>query len=148
MKLSELHPAKGSLKNRKRVGRGPGSGQGKTSGRGHKGQLARSGGHSKPYSEGGQMPLQRRVPKRGFRAFDKKVYQVINLSDLTRLKNPEAVDPLVLQNAGLIRRADFPVKVLGDGEAPANLTVHAHAFSRAAKEKIEAKGGKVVVLNA
>lgn len=148
MRLSELAPPAGAVRNRKRVGRGAGSGLGKTSGRGHKGQLARSGGKSKPYSEGGQMPLQRRVPKRGFRAFDKKIFQVVNLTDFSRLKNPEVVNPLALQNAGLIAYADRPVKILGDGEAPGNLTVEAHAFSRSAKEKILAKGGKVVVLNA
>ncbi len=148
MRLSELAPPSGAKKNRKRVGRGPGSGQGKTSGRGHKGQLARSGGHSKPYREGGQMPLHRRVPKRGFRTLEKKIFQIVNLGDLSRLKDPETVNPLALQNAGLVARADRPVKILGDGEVPANLTVEAHAFSRSAKVKIEAKGGKVIVLNA
>ena len=120
MRLHELAPAKGSKSSRKRVGRGPGSGQGKTSGRGHKGQLARSGGHSKPYREGGQMPLHRRVPKRGFRSLDKKNFQIVNLSDLARLKEA-AVNPASLQAAGLVARSDRPVKILGDGEVAAGL---------------------------
>ena len=148
MRLSELKPAAGAVKKRKRVGRGPGSGHGKTSTRGHKGQLARSGGRSKPYGEGGQMPIYRRVPKRGFSSLDKKVYQVVNLSDLARLKNPGSVNPQALAEAGLVARADRPVKVLGDGLAPPNLVIQAHAFSRSAKEKIEARGGKTEILNA
>ena len=148
MRLSELRPPLGAKKNRKRVGRGPGSGHGKTSTRGHKGQLARSGGRSKPYGEGGQMPIYRRVPKRGFSSLEKKVYQVVNLSDLSRLKNQAPINPQVLQDAGLVARADRPVKILGDGEALPNLVIQAHAFSRSAKEKIEACGGKVELLNA
>ena len=148
MKLSELRPPAGAKRKRKRVGRGPGSGHGKTSTRGNKGQLARSGGKSKPYREGGQMPLQRRLPKRGFAAFDKKVFQVVNLCDFSRLKTPQVVNPLALQNAGLIDRANYPVKILGTGQAPEGLTVEAHAFSRSAKEKIIAKGGRVLLLNA
>jgi large subunit ribosomal protein L15 len=146
MRLSELAPPAGAKRNRKRVGRGPGSGQGKTSGRGHKGQLARSGGHSKPYRD--QMPLHRRVPKRGFRPLEKKSFQIVNLGDLGRIKEVASVTPAALQTAGLVARSDRPVKILGDGEVAANLTVEAHAFSRSAKEKIEAKGGKVIVLNA
>lgn len=148
MKLSELRPPRGAKRNRKRVGRGPGSGHGKTATRGHKGQLARSGGRSKPYGEGGQMPIYRRVPKRGFKSLDKKVYQIVNLSDLSRLKKTDGVGPETLFEAGLLARADRPVKILGDGEAPANLVIKAHAFSRSAKEKIEARGGKAEVLNA
>ena len=148
MALSDLRAPRGARKNRKRVGRGPGSGQGKTSGRGNKGQLARSGGHSKPYREGGQMPIYRRIPKRGFHPLDKKVYQLVNLSDLARLKSTGSVNPPALLAAGLVARADRPVKVLGDGEAPPNLVIAAHAFSRSAKEKIEARGGKVEILNA
>ena len=148
MRLSELKPPAGSVKKRKRVGRGPGSGHGKTSTRGHKGQLARSGGRSKPYGEGGQMPIYRRVPKRGFSSLDKKVYQIINLTDLARLKNPGTVNPQILQEAGLVTSSDRPVKVLGGGLAPPNLVIQAHAFSRSAKEKIEARGGKVEILNA
>lgn len=148
MKLSELRPPRGAKKNRKRVGRGPGSGHGKTATRGHKGQLARSGGRSKPYGEGGQMPIYRRVPKRGFKSLEKKVYQIVNLSDLSRLKKTDGVGPETLLEAGLLARADVPVKILGDGEAPANLVIKAHAFSRSAKEKIEARGGKAEVLNA
>ena len=148
MRLSELRPPLGAKKNRKRVGRGPGSGHGKTSGRGHKGQLARSGGRSKLYGEGGQMPIYRRVPKRGFSSLEKKVYQVVNLADLSRLKNSASVNPQALSEAGLVARADRPVKILGEGEAPFNLVIQAHAFSRSAKEKIEARGGKVELLNA
>ncbi len=148
MRLSELRPPLGAKKNRKRVGRGPGSGHGKTSGRGHKGQLARSGGRSKLYGEGGQMPIYRRVPKRGFSSLEKKVYQVVNLVDLSRLKNSASVNPQTLSEAGLVARADRPVKILGEGEAPFNLVIQAHAFSRSAKEKIEARGGKVELLNA
>jgi large subunit ribosomal protein L15 len=148
MKLSELRPPRGAKKNRKRVGRGPGSGHGKTATHGHKGQLARSGGRSKPYGEGGQMPIYRRVPKRGFKSLDKKVYQIVNLADLSRLKKTDGVGPETLLEAGLLARADVPVKILGDGEAPANLVIKAHAFSRSAKEKIEARGGKAEVLNA
>jgi len=147
MRLSELRPPKGAAKKRKRVGRGPGSGHGKTSTRGHKGQLARSGGRSKPYGEGGQMPIYRRVPKRGFKSLDKIVYQIVNLSDLARLKKTDAVGPEALREAGLLARADWPVKILGDGEPPPNLVIAAHAFSRLAKEKIEARGGKTEVLN-
>ncbi len=147
MNLSDLRPPQGASKNRKRVGRGAGSGWGKTSGRGHKGQLARSGGRSKPYREGGQMPIYRRVPKRGFHSLNKRVYQIINLSDLARWKGGEPVNPATLQNAGLVSRSDRPVKILGDGEAPPNLVVAAHAFSRSATEKIEARGGKVEILN-
>lgn len=148
MRLSELRPPQGASKNRKRVGRGPGSGHGQTSGRGNKGQLSRSGGRSKPYREGGQMPIYRRVPKRGFHSLEKKIYQVVNLTDLARLKNLESINPLALLNAGLVTRADRPVKILGDGEPPPNLVVAAHAFSRSAKEKILARGGKVEILNA
>ena len=148
MRLSELRPPKGAKKKRKRVGRGPGSGHGKTSTRGHKGQLARSGGRSKPYGEGGQMPIYRRVPKRGFKSLERKVYQIINLSDLACLKKLDGVGPEALLEAGLVARADWPVKILGDGEAPSNLVIKAHAFSRSAKEKIEARGGKAEVLNA
>lgn len=142
MRLDDLSPAKGSKKDRKRVGRGPGSGLGKTAGRGSKGQLSRSGHRRRPGFEGGQMPLVRRVPKRGFTNVFRVEYAVVNVGDLAAL--PEGVGPEVtpenLAAAGLVHR-NKPLKVLGDGELGAALTVKAHAFSKTAREKIEAAGG-------
>ena len=146
MDLSNLKPAPGSTKNRKRIGRGPGSGSGKTSGKGHKGQNSRSGGGVKPGFEGGQMPLQRRLPKRGFASLNKKVYALVNLRDLDVFDAGAVVGIEALGRAGLIGGVKDGVKILADGELGKALTVQAHKFSKAAAEKIEAAGGKAEVL--
>jgi len=147
MKLHELHPAEGSVKNRKRIGRGPGSGTGKTAGKGHKGQNARSGGGVRPGFEGGQLPLFRRLPKRGFsNAMFKKEYAVINLSDLNRFNDGDVVTPELLKEMGIIKKQLCGVKVLGNGTLEKKVTVKAHKFSESAKEKIETSGGKVEVI--
>jgi large subunit ribosomal protein L15 len=145
MDLAHLKHAKGATKKTKRIGRGPGSGHGKTSGRGHKGQLARSGKGHRAWSEGGQMPLQRRIPKRGFKSLDKTVYQVVNVGDLERLDGAKAT-PEILFAAHLVRKAKASVKILGEGELKKALEVSAHAFSKGAAQKIEAAGGKVIRL--
>jgi len=146
MDLSNLKPAPGSTKNRKRIGRGPGSGTGKTSGKGHKGQNARSGGGVKPGFEGGQMPLHRRLPKRGFTSLNKKVYSLVNLRDLDAFEAGAIVDVEALGKAGLINGIKDGVKILADGELSKALTVQAHKFSKSAAEKIAAAGGKAEVL--
>ena len=146
MDLSNLKPAIGSTKNRKRIGRGPGSGTGKTSGKGHKGQNARSGGGVKPGFEGGQMPLQRRLPKRGFVSLNKKVYSLVNLQDLTNFEAGSVVDLEVLTKTGLVGAVRDGVKILGTGELSTALTVKAHKFSKSAAAKIEAAGGTVEVI--
>lgn len=150
MRLEELRPAPGAKRRPKRIGRGPGSGHGKTAGRGHKGSLARAGGGKGPGYEGGQMPLHRRVPKRGFRSPFRREYAVVNLSALARVFAAGAiVDPDRLVEARLIKKADRGlVKVLGEGGLPHALTVRAHAFSRSAAAKIEAAGGQAEVLSA
>jgi large subunit ribosomal protein L15 len=145
MKLHELSPAPGSRKKRKRIGRGPGSGSGKTAGRGHKGQKARAGYSSRPGFEGGQMPLVRRVPKRGFKNLFRTEYTVINVGELAAFEG--SVDPQGLLAAGKVR-AGYPVKVLGDGELSAALVVQAHRFSSSARAKIEAAGGRCEELSA
>ncbi len=146
MDLSNLKPAIGSTKNRKRIGRGAGSGTGKTAGKGHKGQKARSGGSVKPGFEGGQMPLQRRLPKRGFRSLNKKVYALVNLRDLEVFEPGSVVDLAALGKSGLVTNILDGVKILGTGEILKALTVQAHKFSKSAQEKIEAAGGKAEVL--
>lgn len=146
MDLSNLKPALGSTKTRKRIGRGAGSGLGKTSGKGHKGQKARSGGSIKAGFEGGQMPLQRRLPKRGFTSLDKKVYALVNLRDLELFETGSVIDVEALVLAGLVNKVLDGVKILGDGVLSKALTVKAHKFSKSAQEKIEAAGGKVEVL--
>ena len=146
MDLSNLQPAFGSTKNRKRIGRGHGSGTGKTAGKGHKGQKARSGGSIKAGFEGGQMPLQRRLPKRGFTPLSKKVYSLVNLRDLDVFEAGSVVDLAAFGKAGLVNEVLDGIKVLGDGELTKALTVQAHKFSKSAQEKIEAAGGKVEVL--
>ncbi len=147
MDLSNLRPAIGSTKNRKRIGRGAGSGTGKTAGKGHKGQNARSGGGVKPGFEGGQMPLQRRLPKRGFTPLDKKVYVLVNLRDLQNLFEAGAVVDLeALGKAGLIKKLRDGIKILADGDLDKALTVKAHKFSKVAQQKIEAAGGKAEVI--
>jgi large subunit ribosomal protein L15 len=148
MNLSDLKPAPGSNKKRKRVGRGDGSGHGKTSCRGHKGQGARSGGNTKPGFEGGQMPLQRRVPKRGFRNPFKIEMTVINLDQLDAFPDGSEITPEILQDRGLLRGKSRRVKILGDGALSKALTIRAHAFSAKAKEKIEASGGKAELVTA
>ena len=146
MDLSNLKPVAGSTKNRKRLGRGPGSGTGKTSGRGHKGQNSRSGGGVKPGFEGGQMPLQRRVPKRGFTSLNKKVYALVKISDLELFEADSVIDLEALGKAGLVANIKDGVKILADGELTKALTVKAHKFSKSAAQKIEAAGGKVEVI--
>lgn len=143
--LHDLRPAAGSHRNRKRVGRGPGSGTGKTAGRGQKGQNSRSGGGVSAGFEGGQMPLQRRIPKRGFSNRNRVEYQVVNVRDLERLDVSD-VTPQALRAGGLIRSLRLPVKILGVGEVDRALNVSAHAFSGTARTKIEAAGGSVSVV--
>jgi large subunit ribosomal protein L15 len=145
MDLSSLRPAAGANKERKRLGRGPGSGLGKTSGKGHKGKGARSGGNTPPGYEGGQMPLSRRLPKRGFRNPFRTEYEVINLKSLEKFSPGSIVDIAVLQTSGLIQ-GKKKVKILADGEFSKTLTVKAHAFSEKAREKITALGGSVEVV--
>ena len=142
--LHDLSPAAGSHRGRKRVGRGVGSGLGKTAGRGQKGQKARTGGTVNIHFEGGQMPLHRRIPKRGFNSMNRVEYQVVNLRDLEGFDGQ--ITPEALKGAGLIGNLRRPVKVLGQGEVTKALRVEAHAFSKSAKEKIEAAGGSVTVV--
>jgi large subunit ribosomal protein L15 len=144
MDLSNLRPTPGAVKQRKRLGRGPGSGLGKTSGKGHKGKGARSGGNTPPGYEGGQMPLARRLPKRGFRNPFREEYQILNLNTLERFDSGSVVDANVLRNAGLVR-GEKKIKILADGELTKTLTVKAHAFSQKAREKISALGGSAEV---
>jgi len=150
MKLEDLRPAPGSVKRRKRVGRGPGSGHGKTSTKGSKGHKARSGGGKTGGFEGGQMPLYRRIPKRGFLPYGGKTrYAVVNLESLGSFAAGATVDPDGLAAAGLIKKSGRGrVKLLGDGDVPHALTVRVHAISEAAKTKIEGHGGRVEVLPA
>ncbi len=145
MKLHELSPAPGSNKDAFRKGRGAGSGNGKTAGKGHKGQKARSGGGVRPGFEGGQMPLQRRVPKRGFVNIFATKYATINVSDLEKFEDGAVVDAQALLESGLIKKTLDGVKVLGNGELTKKLTVNCAAFSTSAKEKIEKAGGKAEV---
>ncbi|MDO8282220.1 MAG: 50S ribosomal protein L15 [Thermodesulfovibrionia bacterium] len=140
MRLSDLAPVPGSTKKRKRVGRGPGSGHGKTSCRGHKGQKARTGGGTRPGFEGGQMPLQRRTPKRGFTNIFQEQFSVVNVGALNDITETP-ITPEVLVEKGLIKNIANPVKILGSGELTNSINVKAHAFSASAKEKIaKAKG--------
>lgn len=149
MKLHDLKPAPGgAVKDRKRLGRGHGSGWGKTAGRGHKGQNARSGGGVRPGFEGGQMPLFQRLPKRGFTNIFAKVYAEVNLVDLNRFEDGTEVTPEVLFASGLVKKskAKDGIKVLGNGELEKKLTVKAHKFTKAAQEKIDSVGGKAEVI--
>lgn len=147
MDLSRLAPAQGATRARKRVGRGPGSGTGKTAGRGHKGRGARSGGTTPPGYEGGQMPLQRRLPKRGFRNPFRVTYRVVNLGQLeSRFEAGAVVDPGALQARGLLHNVRERVKILAKGELTKPLTVRAHRFSTAARERLQALGGAAEVL--
>lgn len=145
MKLSDLAPAPGSRKRKKRVGRGPGSGHGKTSCRGHKGQKARTGGGTKPGFEGGQMPLQRRLPKRGFTSIFQKQYAVVNLAALDKLSET-AITPEFLIKEGIVKNVRDGIKILGSGEINRPISVSAHAFSSSAKDKIIKAQGKVEVI--
>ena len=142
MKLNELSPAVGSAKDAYRRGRGPGSGNGKTAGKGHKGQNARSGGGVRPGFEGGQLPLYRKLPKRGFKNRFAVNYAIVNVSDLNKFENGAVVDLEALLAAKIVRKELDGLKVLGDGELTKKLTVKATVFSATAKEKIEAAGGK------
>jgi large subunit ribosomal protein L15 len=146
MKLHELRPAAGSTKDRKRIGRGVGSGWGKTAGRGSKGQNARSGGGVRPGYEGGQMPLHRRLPKRGFNNIFKKFMAVVNVNDLSRFESGAVVDEATLVRSGLVKGRMDGIKLLGQGEIDIALTVKINAISRSAKAKIEAAGGTVEVI--
>jgi len=145
MDLGHLHPAPGATRRRRRVGRGPGSGQGKTAGRGHKGRGSRSGGNTPPGYEGGQMPLQRRLPKRGFRPVARTEYALVNLGQLAVFPAGSTVGPAELAERGLVRARRL-VKCLGDGTLAHALTVRAHAFSKSARERIAAAGGTAEVL--
>ncbi len=145
MRLHDLAPEKGARTSRKRVGRGPGSGLGKTSGKGHKGQKSRSGGGVRPGYEGGQMPLHRRLPKRGFTNIFKAAYTVINLRDLDRFESGADVDRAALISAGLIKEKAKPVKLLGQGDISISLNIKLAAVSESARKKVEAAGGKVEV---
>jgi large subunit ribosomal protein L15 len=147
MKLHELTPAPGSRRARKRVGRGPGSGTGKTAGRGHNGQKSRSGYKRRYGFEGGQMPLARRVPKRGFTNIFRKVYRTVNVERLNKFEQGSVVDLAAMKQAGLLAKGKTEVKILGNGSLDVALTVQAHRFTRTAIQKIEAAGGKTELLS-
>ncbi len=146
MKLHELAPAPGSKKVRTRVGRGLGSGLGKTAGKGHKGQNSRAGGGVRPGFEGGQMPLYRRLPKRGFYNKFGKDYAEVNISDLNRFEDGAVVDPVALIESGILKNVRDGVRILGNGELTKSLTVLANGFTKSAEAKIQAAGGKVEVV--
>jgi large subunit ribosomal protein L15 len=146
MKLNELKPPRGAVKKRKRRGIGTGSGHGGTSTRGHKGQFSRSGGSIPAWFEGGQMPLQRRLPKRGFTNHFRRAFQVINVGDLVRFDAGAEVTVATLREAGLVRRSGLPVKLLAEGTLDRALTIRVHAASKAAQEKVGQSGGRVEIL--
>jgi len=146
MRISDLVPAKGARKKEKRIGRGPGSGHGKTSTKGHKGQLARSGGGKGPGFEGGQQPIIRRAPKRGFRPIARKEYAIVNLSQFDRFDSNTVVDPRRLYESGLVKKGE--IKVLGEGTLTKPLIIRAHQFSEQAIQKIQAVGGSFERLSA
>jgi len=146
MKIHELSPAEGSRKRRKRVGRGPGSGHGKTSCRGHKGQNSRSGGGTRPGFEGGQMPLHRRLPKRGFANIFRKQYSIINVKDLERFAPNSSVDVDDLKEAGIVKKVGYGIKLLGNGVISHPLIVKVHKVSSNARHKIELAGGKIEMI--
>ena len=143
MELNSLRPALASTKNKKRIGSGIGSGHGKTATKGHKGQMARSGGSIKPGFEGGQMPLQRRLPKRGFRPLDRNEYVLINLQQLDVFEAGSCVDRDAMNAKGLLKKSDLPIKVLANGDLTKALTIKADKFSKSAVEKIQAAGGNI-----
>ncbi len=146
MRLEELRPVPGAKKKPKRIGRGPGSGHGKTSTKGHKGQKARSGGVKGPGFEGGQMPLQRRLPKRGFKNPFRREYAIVNLDDLAPLADQGTLTPELLREKGVVKDLKDGLKVLGMGELKSKIVVQAHKFSKNALEKIQAAGGKAEVI--
>lgn len=146
MDLSNLKHAKGARKNRKRVGRGEGSGYGLTAGRGEKGYGSRSGSKKRSWFEGGQMPIQRRLPKFGFTNINKKEFQVVNIQDLEKIKKKENITPEILLENGLIRKKKVPVKLLGNGELKSKINIKVNAVSKTAQEKIEKQGGSVTLL--
>ena len=143
MELNNLRPSIGSTKNRKRIGRGTGSGHGKTATKGHKGQKARSGGSIKAGFEGGQMPLQRRLPKRGFTPLDRVIYSLVNISQLDVFEAGSVIDASSLISVGLIKSNRFAVKILGNGDLTKSFKVSANKFSQSAKDKIIAAGGSI-----
>lgn len=143
MKLNQLHPPKGAVKDKKRKGQGPGSGNGKTAGRGEKGQKARSGYSAKWGFEGGQMPLIRRIPKRGFKNFNKKIYQIVNVEDLNIFDDGSHIGKENLKEKGLISSLDKPVRILGNGELKKRIFINVDGCSKKAKEIIEKNGGKI-----
>lgn len=146
MKLHQLKPAAGSTRNPKRKGRGTATGQGKTAGRGQDGQNSRSGGGTRPGFEGGQMPLYRRIPKRGFTNIFKKQWSTVNVEDLNKFEDNTVITPELLIENGLIKKVLDGLKVLGDGKVEKKLTVQAHKFSKTAVDKIESAGGKAEVI--
>jgi large subunit ribosomal protein L15 len=146
MNLHELKPPKGSKRRPKRIGRGPGSGHGKTATKGHKGLLARSGGGKRPGFEGGQMPLVRRLPKFGFFNPFRTEYAIVNVKSLETFTGTEPITPQALVDAGLVKRKTLPIKILGHGEISKPVVVQAHKFSKSAEAKIQAAGGRVEVI--
>lgn len=147
LRLHELKPGKGANRKRKRVGRGPGSGNGKTAGRGHKGQKSRSGFSQRAGFEGGQMPLYRRLPKRGFTNIFAKKWVVMNVADLNRFEEGSTVSPELLIEAGFVKKIRDGIRILGNGNLERKLTVKAHHFTESARQKIEAAGGTAEVLS-
>jgi large subunit ribosomal protein L15 len=146
MNLHDLTPAKGAKKKRKRIGRGPGSGHGKTATKGHKGLLARSGGGKRPGFEGGQMPLARRLPKFGFTNPSRIEYAIVNLKSFEKWTGDGMITPQAMVDAGLVKRKRLPIKILGNGELKKALVVQAHKFTKSAETKIQAAGGRVEVI--
>ncbi len=146
MKLDSLSPTKGAVSKRKRIGRGHGSGLGKTAGRGHKGAGQRSGNKKRAWFEGGQMPLARRLPRRGFTNIFKEKFQIVNIGDISIIKDGSVIDPVSLKDSGLIRSSLKPVKILGNGLIEKKIKISASAFSASAKEKIEKAGGEITIL--
>jgi large subunit ribosomal protein L15 len=146
MNLHDLTPAKGAKKRRKRIGRGPGSGHGKTATKGHKGLLARSGGGKRPGFEGGQMPLIRRLPKYGFVNNFRTEYSIVNVSSFQDWNGSGTITPQAMVDAGLVKRKTLPIKILGNGELKKSLVIQAHKFSKSAEAKIQSAGGRVEVI--
>jgi len=146
MNLHDLTPARGAKKRRKRIGRGPGSGHGKTATKGHKGLLARSGGGKRPGFEGGQMPLARRLPKFGFVNPTRTEYAIVNLKSFEKWAGDGVVTPQAMVDAGLIKRKNRPVKILGNGELKKPLVIQAHKFTKSAETKVQAAGGRIEVI--
>ena len=146
MNLHDLTPARGAKKRRKRIGRGPGSGHGKTATKGHKGLKARSGGGKRPGFEGGQMPLIRRLPKFGFTNPFRAEYNIVNVKSFEKWTGVEMITPQAMVDAGLVKRKKLPIKILGNGELKKSLVIQAHKFSKSAEAKIQAAGGRVEVI--